>query len=619
MSSHYPKEELKLLQEIARKPAFSILNTVPAIGFQALYGFLGSLIFFLSTWAYLNSHIPYTLAFILNGYTMIMMFTVLHDAVHGSVSRYRPLNDIAGTIGSFLYFPGMSTTLYRYLHLEHHRFTGDTKRDPDTKFTNGNILKCVFYSLIKDVYWGYWFSTNFSDRSNKEKINFVLGTAIYSFWYGLWLMSPYAMEFVLIYVLPQRVGYVILVHFFGRIPHPAGVIQSETPFKATQIITMPRWAGLLLTNQDMHFIHHMFPSIPWHRYHKVWRLGKPLLEPHTFRRSIIERFSTKKEATIERHQTLQLKVSAVNDVAKGVRSYELRSKVNEALPLFSAGAHIDVYIEPGVVRQYSICNSETESHRYVIGVKRDENGRGGSKRLHQLLSTGSDIEVGMPRNNFPLTKKSNHYLLMAAGIGITPILSMAHSLSRAGKKFTLHLFARAPDYLPFIDHLNELNFNGDILYYYDTENSISARDMTGIIGPAEENKALYVCGPKPFMAHIIDTAKENNWKHNSLHYESFSATSDVYDNNKSFDLILTKSKISLTVGANESIIEAAQRKNIIIPMSCGQGMCGTCVCAVISGKVDHRDSILSDIEHQNHDKIAACVSRAKSGKLILDI
>jgi len=230
MSNSYPLAATRLLKLIAQDPQFIKLNTIPMVGFQLLYGLLGSVIFTGSTWAYLNQTIPYALAFALNGYAMIMMFTVLHDAVHGAVSRHRWLNDLAGTVGAFIYFPGMSTALYRYLHLTHHRYTGEVKRDPDTKFTNGSLASCMTHALIKDFYWGYWVMTHWSALSTRQKNSFITGALVYIGWYGAWLVSPYAVEFLLIYLLPQRVGYLILVYFLLTSPIQRALNKIDSRF-----------------------------------------------------------------------------------------------------------------------------------------------------------------------------------------------------------------------------------------------------------------------------------------------------------------------------------------------------------------------------------------------------
>jgi len=376
---------------------------------------------------------------------------------------------------------------------------------------------------------------------------------------------------------------------------------------------------MLLTHQDMHLIHHLFPSIPWHRYHQVWRLGKNLLEPHVSHRNIVQRERQTPPTIVANQQLLNLTVNEVTDIAQGVRCFELIAGDNSILPPFSAGAHIDVHIEPGLIRQYSLCNSEHESHRYLIAVKREQNGRGGSSRLHQLFATGSPATVSLPRNNFPLDLAQSDYLLIAGGIGLTPILAMAHALELANKAFTVHIFVRSEDFLPFGVTLSQLPFSRRIKIYYDSEKPLLERNITQIIGKPNINRSLYICGPGAFMSHIINAATDQRWPKSAINFESFSAEPAAKANNHPFELTLSRSNITLTVAADESIVDAVQRANITIPISCGQGMCGTCVCEVLEGEIEHRDSIFSDAEHANGRQLTACVSRAKGAQLILKL
>jgi len=611
-----------LLCQITQHPNFIKLNTIETFGLQMLYTIAGYVVFFSSTWAYLSGHIHYLVMMLLNGYSMLSMFTILHDATHGAVSRKPWLNEAAGTLGAFIYFPGMSTKLYRLLHLTHHRFTGDAQRDPDIKFASGGIVRCMLYALVKDLYWGVWIAQNHRDLTASDLRSFARTSIIFVAWYGGWLLSPYALEFVMIYLLPQRVGYVILVYFFAHAPHPAGIKQSEQPFTATEVVDMPLWAGLLLTNQDLHPVHHLFPSIPWHRYRKVWALGETLLAREIPRRYVVEKTYRPVEARVKMDALITVKIDKIDGVAVGVKRYQLISPTGAILPKFSPGAHIDVHINEQFVRQYSLCNDSKDSDRYVIAVKCDENGRGGSVALHREFRLNKQIEVSFPRNHFHLGPNAARYQLVAGGIGITPILSMAKYLHSHNKNFTLHVFSRSPDELPLADELTNSPYQQNICYYYSRDLSLQQRDISKIIGKPMVDNELYICGPTLFMQHFVEQATSDNWSSDNIHLEAFSASkvgtehsNDIV--NQPFELTLTQSNKTVTVGANESIVEAAKRAKVTIATSCEMGLCATCVCEVVAGDIDHRDCVLSAQEHANGKKLTACVSRAKGKALSL--
>lgn len=624
MSHAYPLEAREVLNQIVRDPRFKVLNTAPAIGLQVMaFSLLGYIAFAGSIWSYSQGYIPYLLLLVFSGYGLVMMFASVHEATHGSVARTPWLNDMIGTVAAFLYMPGMSTTVYRQLHLAHHRYTGDTDKDPDAQYVNAPFILCLFRWATKDIHWGIWFARNFSKRTVKEKRAFICGVIVYFAWYGGWLLSPYATEFVLLYLIPQRVFYCVLLYFFAYVQHPPGVLQSEQPFQATVILNAPKWAHPLMIYQDKHIIHHMFPSLPFYRYPKVWAFAKDLMEKQNIpRRDIIEwnwQPNIPKPDYSEAVQTrIMAKVNSVVEIAEGVRSYELIAANGEKLPPFTAGAHIDIHIEPGLVRQYSLCNASSDLTRYIIGVKCEDNGRGGSKRLHELFTKDHVIEISTPRNNFSLNVDAEQYHLVAGGIGITPMLSMAHELERAGKPFTLHLFARSQEFLPFGRQLENFTFADRIQIYFDNEMGLLDRDIPALIGAAEKSKELYICGPQPFMDLFIDQAMASDWDAAAVKFEAFSAVVVNSSNNQAFELTLSRSGKTLQVKADESIVEALEAAGMAVPVSCGQGLCGTCICGVVEGDVDHRDAILSTEEHQANKKIALCVSRAKGESLTIE-
>ena len=193
-----------------------------------------------------------------------------------------------------------------------------------------------------------------------------------------------------------------------------------------------------------------------------------------------------------------------------------------------------------------------------------------------------------------------------------------YELDKAGKDFKLHLFARSPAYLPFASKLNTFGFSDRIETYFDSEMSLLDRDIPEIIGAGEAGKELYICGPQPFMDLFIDTAGNCGWDPAAVKFEVFAAVEVDTSNNQAFEITLARSNKSLTVNADQSIVDALENAGFSVPVSCGQGLCGTCVCDVVEGEVEHRDAILSDNERQANKKIALCVSRARSPNLVID-
>jgi len=611
-----------ILRQISQHPQFIKLNTTPLLGAQILYTVLGYATFAMSTSAYLAGDISFLVMMLLNGYSMLSMFTIIHDATHGAVSKYRWLNDMAGTIGAFIYFPGMSTTLYRLLHLRHHQYTGDAELDPDIKFSQGGFIRCMLYALVKDLYWGMWVSRHWRDISAVNRMSFIITTSIFITWYGVWLTSSYAIDFLLVYLIPQRVGYVILVYFFAHAPHPAGIKQSERPFEATEIVTMPLWAGLLITNQDLHPIHHLFPSIPWTRYRKVWALGHNLLAREIPRRHVIEQTYVPAMMRVKIDPLLTVVITEIDEISIDVKRYLLCTGSDAILPAFAPGAHIDVHIKDGLIRQYSLCDLDAKG--YVIAVKRDDHGRGGSKTLHQTFNVGKKVKISFPKNNFRLDRDAQHYQLIAAGIGITPLLTMAQYLFSLDKKFTLHIFSRSSEHLPFANALGQSPFKHHIQCHFTANRKLQQYDIKKLIGHGNKEKQLYLCGPSLFMQHIIDQAEGSGWCRQNIHFEEFNRRVIINDisanivEDKPFELVLTISNKVVTVGAHETIVAAAKRVDIDIPTSCEMGLCGTCVCHVSAGEILHRDCVLSANEHASGQKITACISRAKGNSLSID-
>nr|WP_288455142.1 PDR/VanB family oxidoreductase [uncultured Pseudomonas sp.] len=310
-------------------------------------------------------------------------------------------------------------------------------------------------------------------------------------------------------------------------------------------------------------------------------------------------------------------VTAIEPQAQDILSFDLARADGEPLPAFSAGAHIDVHLPDGLIRQYSLCNHPEERHRYQIAVLRSADSRGGSIAMHGL-EQGVRLRISEPRNLFPLQHDARRHLLMAGGIGITPILCMAERLSHTGGDFTLHYFARSAEQAAFIERLRQSPFADRVHLYFDDGDPSKRPDTAALIGPAQAQTHLYVCGPGGFMEHVLDSARGLGWANDNLHREYFSAEPD--DQPKTgFEIQLASSGEVLQVPEGVSVVEVLRGVGVEIPVSCEQGICGTCLTRVLEGEPDHRDLFLTEDEQAANDQFTPCCSRAKSARLVLDI
>lgn len=306
-------------------------------------------------------------------------------------------------------------------------------------------------------------------------------------------------------------------------------------------------------------------------------------------------------------------------VATDICIYELVDVAGAPLPPFSAGAHIDVYVPGGLVRQYSLCNAPGETHRYVIGVLRDPASRGGSQAMHALVKEGDVLAIGAPRNHFPLAREARKSLLFAGGIGVTPILCMAEHLAITGADFEMHYCTRSVDRTAFHHRIVGSAFADKVSFYFDDGGAEQRVDLEALLAAPAEGVHLYVCGPKGFMEAVLGTARANGWPEAQLHYEFFSAEVVKPDDDTSFEVCLARSGRSVHVAANKTVVEALAAAGVEIPTSCEQGVCGTCLTRVLEGMPDHRDMYLTPEEQSANDQFLPCCSRSKSARLVLDL
>ncbi len=319
------------------------------------------------------------------------------------------------------------------------------------------------------------------------------------------------------------------------------------------------------------------------------------------------------------HPTLQVRVAHKRTEAQDICSLELVALDGAALPAFTAGAHIDVHLPNGLQRQYSLCNAPSETHRYVIGVLRDAASRGGSAAVHELVDEGSTLTISTPRNLFALEPAAPHHLLLAGGIGITPMLAMAEHLAATGQSFALHHCSRSRARTAFVERLAAAPFAAHSHHHFDDGDAAQKLDITATLANAPAGTHLYVCGPQGFMDAVLSAGRAAGWPEERLHREYFGAAPVDHSQDGSFELEIASTGKVIKVLPDQTALAALHAAGIDIPMSCEQGVCGTCLTRIKAGTPDHRDQYLEPDEQAANDQFLPCCSRASSARLVLDL
>ncbi|HVZ45760.1 MAG TPA: PDR/VanB family oxidoreductase [Ramlibacter sp.] len=318
-------------------------------------------------------------------------------------------------------------------------------------------------------------------------------------------------------------------------------------------------------------------------------------------------------------ELVRVEVTARWELAEGTAGFELAAVEGGRLPPFEAGAHIDVHLPGGLVRQYSLHDLPADPPRYRIGVLREAQSRGGSAALVDSVKVGDGLDISAPRNHFALDKSASRSILMAGGIGITPILCMAEQLSRERHPFELHYCGRTAARMAFVQRLLAADYADVVRIHIDDGPQEQQLDAAAVIGPPDGGTHLYVCGPAGFMDHVLKTARDLGWKEPQLHREYFAAAPIDHSCDGPFEIELKTSGRVIKVEADKSAAEALHDAGIPIAVSCEQGVCGTCITRVAEGVPDHRDLYFTDAEHQRNDCFTPCCSRSRTPRLVLDL
>lgn len=314
---------------------------------------------------------------------------------------------------------------------------------------------------------------------------------------------------------------------------------------------------------------------------------------------------------------MRLLVRSVTLEAEDILSFELVHPERLGLPPFTAGSHVDVSVMNGALRQYSLCNNPRENHRYRIAVQREANGRGGSRFLHDHVRVGDHLDVSTPRNSFRLNENAPRSILIAGGIGITPLLAMAHRLEELSSDYEMHYCTRTLERTAFAAELALLS-RGAVRFHHDAGDPAHSLDVAHLLREPRPGAHLYCCGPAALMRAVQGATA--HWPADAIHFEYFTppaATASSEETTGEFEVELASTGAVYSVRPGQSILEVLRAAGVSVESSCEAGVCGTCRTRYLGGKPDHRDFVLT--EEERRESLMLCVSRAQRGeRIVLD-
>jgi ferredoxin-NADP reductase len=315
--------------------------------------------------------------------------------------------------------------------------------------------------------------------------------------------------------------------------------------------------------------------------------------------------------------TLQLQVRAIRLQAERTHAFELAHPDGALLPPAQAGSHVDVHLPGGLLRSYSLAGDPQDRSHWLLGVLRELDGSGGSRAMHESVRVGDLLTLSAPRNAFALAPSATHSVLLAGGIGITPLKAMAHVLAAQGASFELHHCVRSPQYAAFADELDAIVPTGRMHRHFDGGVPAQGLDIPALLANPAPGTHLYYCGPAGFMQACADASR--HWPAGSVHFEHFKPPISIAPAMPagSFVVLLAHKGVRVQVQPEQTIIRAMELAGLRVPTSCLSGLCGSCKTNYLEGDVEHNDYILSDEEHKTC--MTLCVSRARSPLLVLDL
>jgi len=309
-------------------------------------------------------------------------------------------------------------------------------------------------------------------------------------------------------------------------------------------------------------------------------------------------------------------VHTLRHEAEGIISVELRPWGDTVFTPFEAGSHIDLHLPNGLVRSYSLLNAPSDQGRYVVGILRDRASRGGSRYVHEQLRVGTQLQISQPRNNFALNTRASHSVLVAGGIGITPIYCMFRQLLALGRSAELIYCARSRAEAALVDEISGLG--AKVLYHFNDEKG-GLPDLASYLAGRPADTHFYCCGPTPMLDAFEQTCERLGYPH--AHIERFTAAEVAAseDAQDSYSVELSKSGKTVSVEPGLNLLDVLLEAGCDIEYSCREGVCGSCETRVLEGDVDHRDGVLTKAERAANKSMMVCVSGCKSRRLVLDL
>ena len=318
----------------------------------------------------------------------------------------------------------------------------------------------------------------------------------------------------------------------------------------------------------------------------------------------------------ENDPPIDVLVKSITYEAEDIISLDLRPADGRPLPGFTAGAHIELQLRNGLPRHYSLANAQIERHRYCVAVHKEPASRGGSRFIHDTLRPGDILQIGPPRNNFALVEAAPCSVLIAGGIGITPIWCMVQRLVELGRPWRLFYAARSRGRAAFLEPILALNDAANALLHFDDENDDAVIDLNEVVRNAAPGAHLYCCGPLPMLAAFEQATA--TLPADTVHVEYFSVKQPV-EADGGFDVVLARSGRTVFVPEHSTILDALRVAGVEVEHSCLEGVCGTCETKVLEGIPDHRDMVLTAQERASNRSMMICCSGSKSGRLVLDL
>jgi tetrachlorobenzoquinone reductase len=323
--------------------------------------------------------------------------------------------------------------------------------------------------------------------------------------------------------------------------------------------------------------------------------------------------------TLESHKAqpglIDARLTEIVPVARDTNLYRFQRVDGARLPAYKPGAHIDLHLPNGMIRQFSLCQPDADPESYVVGIKRDPASRGGSVYIFDKMKVGDEIKISAPRNNFPLVESTDPIVLVAGGIGITPIWCMAQELIAQQRPWKLHYSCRTRDEMAFLEPLQKLDPEA-VQLHFDDEAGGKFLDLAAAIAAAPAGAHFYCCGPKAMLT-AFEAAAANRPRGN-VHVEYFTAKAEAATTG-GFWVELARSGEEYYIPEGKKILEVLFDAGVDVDYSCELGICGECVTRVISGIPEHRDSVLSEEEQDANDKVMICCCGCKTERLVLDM